>query len=152
MTTSRILVPHDGTESSDMALNKATEFAKALGAEITIVHIVDNRFIPSDYSLSFINEKTSFEDAKIQLIRILKTGAESMLKDRMSKVKDSGVRAKFLLGIGSPAEEILLMAKNEKSDLIVMGSRRLVNDSLNALGSVARRVSELARCPVMIIH
>jgi nucleotide-binding universal stress UspA family protein len=152
MPTSHILVPHDGTEMSDMALSKATEFAKALDAEITIVHIVDNRFIPSDYSLSFVSEKTSFEDARTQLIRILKTGAESMLKDRMSKARDAGVRARFLLGIGSPAEEILLMAKNEKADLIIMGSRRLGKDSLNTLGSVARRVSDIAQCPVMVVH
>jgi nucleotide-binding universal stress UspA family protein len=137
---------------SDMALNKATEFAKALGAEITIVHIVDNRFIPSDYSLSFINERTSFEDAKIQLIRILKTGAESMLKDRISKAKAGGVSARFLLGIGAPAEEILLVAKKEKAGLIIMGSRRLGKDNLNALGSVARRVSDIAQCPVMVVH
>jgi nucleotide-binding universal stress UspA family protein len=70
----------------------------------------------------------------------------------MSKAKDAGVRARFLLGIGSPAEEILLMAKNEKADLIIMGSRRLGKDNLNTLGSVARRVSDLAQCPVMVVH
>jgi len=116
------------------------------------VHIVDNRFIPSDYTLGFINEKTSLEDAKIQLIRILKTGAESMLKDRMSKAKEGGVSARFLLGIGSPAEEILLIAKSEKADLIIMGSRQLGKEKFSALGSVARRVSDIAQCPVMVVH
>jgi nucleotide-binding universal stress UspA family protein len=44
------------------------------------------------------------------------------------------------------------MAKNEKADLIIMGSRRLGKDNLNTLGSVARRVSDIAQCPVMVVH
>ena len=42
---SRILVPHDGTEMSDKALEKA-EFAKALKSEMVVVHIVDSKFVP----------------------------------------------------------------------------------------------------------
>jgi nucleotide-binding universal stress UspA family protein len=86
-------------------------------------------------------------------VKILKVGAELMLKDRMAKVRGKGVHVKFLMEVGSPAEEIVNVAKNEKVDLIIMGSRQLKKtEKLMALGSVARRVSELAECPVMIVH
>jgi nucleotide-binding universal stress UspA family protein len=159
MTTSRILVPYDGTEMSDKALDKAIEFAKALKAEeIIMVHIVDSRFVPPSATLGFISEKSTLEDAKTQLIRILKSGAELMLKDKLAKVKESGVSVRFLLGVGSPAEEIVSIARGEKADLIIMGSRQSHKEDQNfgemvgAIGSVARKVSDTASCPVMIMH
>lgn len=146
-------MPHDGTEMSDRALDKAIEFAKALKSEIIIVHIVDSRFVPPSTTLGLIGEKTTLENAKTQLIKILKTGAEAMLKDRIQKAKEGGVSARFLLGVGSPAEEIISMANAEKAEMIIIGSRQLKgNKLLLTLGSVARRVSEMAGSPVMIVR
>lgn len=147
-----ILVPHDGTEMSDKALNKAIEIAKAFGSEIVLVHIVDSRFVPPSTTLGLISEKTALEDAKTQLVRILKTGAEIVLKDRIQKAKENGVSAKFILGVGSPAEEIVSIANAEKVEMIVIGSSQLKENKLITIGSVARRVSETASCPVMIVR
>jgi nucleotide-binding universal stress UspA family protein len=150
---SRILLPHDGTEMSDRALDKAVELARALKSEMVIVHIVDSRFVPPSATLGFISDKTSLEAAKVQLVKILKSGAEQMLNSRMAKVKANGISVDFVLGVGSPAEEIVKIARNVKADLVVMGSRQLRGGSkIKTLGSVARRVSEIAECPVMIIH
>lgn len=151
--TGRILVPHDGTEMSDMALAKATELAGALGAEMVIVHIVDSRFVPPSTTLGFISDRTSLESAKAELVRILKSGAEQMLKKRIDGVKKKGVRVDFVLGVGSPADEIVKIARSVKAGMIVIGSRQLKGaNRLKALGSVARKVSETAHCPVMIIR
>ncbi|AFU58976.1 putative universal stress family protein [Candidatus Nitrososphaera gargensis Ga9.2] len=147
-----ILVPHDGTEMSDRALDKAIEFARVLKSEIIIVHIVDSRFVPPSATLGLISEKTTLENAKTQLIRILKTGAEIMLKDRIQKAREGGVSARFLLGVGSPAEEIVSIANAEKAEMIIIGSRQLKATKMITLGSIARRVSETASCPVMIIR
>ncbi len=150
---SRILLPHDGTEMSDKALEKAIELAKAMKSEMLIVHIVDSRFVPPSATLGFISDKTMLEGAKVQLIKILKSGAEQMLKDKLANVRANGISVAFVLGVGSPAEEIVKLARKMKSDLIVMGSRQLKGGyKLKALGSVARRVSETADCPVMIIR
>ena len=156
-TTSKILVPHDGSEMSDKALEKAIDFSKAFQSEIIILHIVDDRLIPSSAILGFIGEKSKLEDAKIQALNILKVGAEAMLKDRMEKVKANGINVRFITGMVSPAEGIIEVAENEHVDLIVMGSRELKREKeyagskLKLLGSVARRVSEIAESPVMII-
>jgi nucleotide-binding universal stress UspA family protein len=156
-TTSRILVPHDGSEMSDKALNKAIDFSKAFQSEIIILHIVDDRLIPSSAILGFIGEKSRLEDAKMQALNILKVGAEAMLKDRMEKVKANGINVRFITGMGAPAEGIIDVAENEHVDLIVMGSRELkrekeyVAGKLKLLGSVARRVSESAESSVLIV-
>lgn len=150
--TLRILVPHDGSETSDKALREAEGFAKALNYEILLLHVVDNTFIPPSASLGFF-EQSSLENTKTELMKVLKEGAEQMLKDRMAKVKEKGINIRYLINTGSPVEIILSIANNEKVNLIVMGSRQLTKvGKIKALGSVARRVSELAECPVMIVH
>ena len=54
---------------------------------------------------------------------------------------------------GSAAEQILRFVKNNKIDIIVMGSQRLKGLSkIKALGSVTRKVSESTDCPVLIVH
>jgi nucleotide-binding universal stress UspA family protein len=53
----------------------------------------------------------------------------------------------------SPAEEIIKFVDANQIDIIIIGSQRLETISkIKALGSVARRVSEAAECPVTIIH
>ena len=85
----RILVPHDGSGMSDKALHEAEGFVKALNYEILLLHLVDNTFIPPSATLGFF-EQSSLENTKAELMKILKEGAQHMLKDRMSKVKEWG--------------------------------------------------------------
>ena len=76
-----------------------------------------------------------------------------MLKDRLSRIEKAGVKVEFVLGVGSPSEEIVKITRNVKADVIVLGSRQLKHsESIVALGSVARRVSETACRPIMIIR
>lgn len=57
--TQKILVPHDGSELSDRALNKAIEFAKPLKSDIIILHILDDKLIPSEAIMSILGKKSS---------------------------------------------------------------------------------------------
>jgi nucleotide-binding universal stress UspA family protein len=148
-TTSRILVPHDGS-----ALNKAIEFATALKSEMIILHVIDDTLIPQGAIIGFISEKSTLEDAKTKLLKLFKIGAEVMLKDRLEKAEKNRINVRLIMGMGSPAEGIADVAKNENVDLIIMGSKGVEKNNtskLKLLGSVARRVSEIAECAIMII-
>ncbi|MFZ0893300.1 MAG: universal stress protein [Candidatus Nitrosopolaris sp.] len=150
-------MPHDGSEMSDKALDKGMDFSKAFKSEIIILHIVDDRLIPSSVILGLIGDKSGFDGAKMQALNILKVGAQAMLKDRMEKVKANGIKVRFITGMGSPAEGIVDVAENEHADLIVMGNRELKREKeysagiLKLLGSMARRVSESADSAVLIV-
>jgi nucleotide-binding universal stress UspA family protein len=152
--TQKILVPHDGSELSDRALNKAIEFAKPLKSDI-IIYILDDKLIPSEAIMSILGKKSStVMDAKLQILNIVRIGAEQLLKDRTEKVRKSGINVRFIVGMGSPAEGVANVARNENVDLIIMGSKELEKENgnkLKALGSVTRRVSEISDCPVMIV-
>lgn len=153
--TQKILVPHDGSEMSDRALNKAVEFAKLLKSEIILLHILDDKLIPSGAIMSLLGEKSgTVRDAKLRILQIVRIGAEQLLKERTEKVRKNGINVRFIVGMGPPADGIANVAKNENVDLIIIGSKELEkenNDKLKLLGSVTRRVSEISECPVMIV-
>lgn len=153
--TQKILVPHDGSEMSDRALNKAVEFAKLLKSEIILLHILDDKLVPSGAIMSLLGEKSgTVRDAKLQILQIVRIGAEQLLKERTEKVRKNGINVRFIVGMGPPADGIANVAKNENVDLIIIGSKELEkenNDKLKLLGSVTRRVSEISECPVMIV-
>ena len=53
----------------------------------------------------------------------------------------------------NPPEKIIDFANSEKVDLIVIGGVGLSRLSkVKALGSVSRSVSEIAGCPLLIVH
>jgi nucleotide-binding universal stress UspA family protein len=56
------------------------------------------------------------------------------------------------LRIGSPAEVIVSMAEEQKTDLIVMGARGLGPVKERLLGSVSHRILTLARCATLIVN
>jgi nucleotide-binding universal stress UspA family protein len=67
------------------------------------------------------------------------------------KTTAAGVRPRFEIKIGHPAEQIVLMAEKEKADLIVMGSRGRSRVAQWLLGSISRRVLSYAHCSVLIV-
>jgi nucleotide-binding universal stress UspA family protein len=63
-----------------------------------------------------------------------------------------GVPVEFEGVLGRPADEIVLLAEQERADLIVVGTREpgFVERLLG--GSVSQGVARRARCDVLIVH
>jgi nucleotide-binding universal stress UspA family protein len=149
----KILVPHDGTEMSNRAFEKATEFANAPNTEIILLHVIQDVPVPS--SLLLGNDRILISKAKRSIARELEKGWNKMVQEKIiGKVSnDKKIKIRSDVIVGSPAEEIIRFANANKIDMIIVGSRRLETISkIKALGSVARIVSEAVKCPVMIIH
>jgi nucleotide-binding universal stress UspA family protein len=151
---SSILMPHDGSEMSDKALDEATKFAKLFSSKIILLHVVDEKFTPPSILLSFIKERASLKEAKAKLLAVLKIGVKNMLRDRKEKIQmGSGIDVNIEIAVGSPFKEIVKVAKSENVGIIIMGSRRFKGiGKIRALGSVAMRVTRTAACPVMLVH
>jgi nucleotide-binding universal stress UspA family protein len=64
----------------------------------------------------------------------------------------AGIKAETELILGSPAEKIIEMAKNKKSNLIVLGAKGLRATLGILLGGVAQQVVEYAHGPVLIVR
>jgi nucleotide-binding universal stress UspA family protein len=64
----------------------------------------------------------------------------------------AGIKAETDLILGSPAEKIIEVAKNKKSNLIVLGAKGLRATLGILLGGVAQQVVEYAHGPVLIVR
>lgn len=152
--TSKILLPHDGTEISDKALDKAKEFAKAFNAELYILHVIEH--IPIPPSLILGNDRQWIAESRRSIAKKLKEGWLKMAKEKINPFLEKE-NIKFnttVLTAEKPvSEQILKFATDKKVNLIIVGNQRLNKISkIKALGSVSRKISENADCPVMIIH
>jgi len=80
--TSKILLPHDGTEISDKALDKAKEFAKAFNAELYILHVIEH--IPIPPSLILANDIQWIAESRRSITKKLKEGWLKMAKEKIN--------------------------------------------------------------------
>jgi nucleotide-binding universal stress UspA family protein len=151
---SKILLPHDGTEISDKALEKSKEFVKAFNAELYIFHIIEHSPLPP--SLILDKDKQSIAESRRDIANKLKEGWLKMTKEKIDPLLEKeNINFNIIVSTEEQpiSEQILKFALENKIDLIIIGSQRLSKISkIKALGSVSRRVSENVDCPIMIIH
>jgi len=149
----KIIVTDDGTAVSDMAIEMASEIAKGLRAHLILLHIIDPTEHPE--SALFENDKELIEKAKqMNLIESKKDTWEERVKRKIQELSEKKIDSTSECRTGSPVEKILSFVDDNKADMIVMGSgKRLTGVSkIKALDSVTRKVSEMANCPVLIVH
>ncbi len=77
---------------------------------------------------------------------------ESSLEKTKRQFLNAGIPAETDLMLGSPAEKIIEIAHNKKSNLIVLGAKGLRATLGILLGGVAQQVVEYAHGPVLIVR
>lgn len=148
---SKILVPHDGTDMSDKALKKAIELAKAFNAQLVLLNVIEQVPIPPSIMLG--SDPVLIKRARRSVIRELEQGWNKLVEIKGHQLEKDKVSITSDCLVGTAADQILRYAKTTKIDMIVMASARLRGLSkIKALGSVTRKVSEMADCPVLIVH
>ena len=137
----RILVPTDFSDSARHALSYGVSFAQEYGAEILLLHVVENLTVGYASDLFPVPMAEVYEEisgyAKAELAKL---GAE---------VRTRGVAVRELVAQGKPSAEILRIAREETVDMIVLGThgKGLLDRSL--FGSTTERVVRKAPCPVL---
>ncbi|MBP2629791.1 MAG: UspA protein [Firmicutes bacterium] len=134
----RILVPVDGSDSSDRAIDQAIYLAEICEAKIDFIYVANINQLAINACLS---------DAILEAV----TKAGNVILDRALAKVPENIKAEGFSETGSPAIVILDVAENENSDLIVMGSRGLGVVKGVLLGSVSQHLVEQAKCPVMVV-
>lgn len=157
----KILVPYDGSEPADRALDQAVSIAKSAGRDkpdVILLHVIaefpTHHFIERPARSIKTGEKTTLSRYLKEVYELMEESAKDALtkkKDEIKKTSDFEIRTKVLAGHIS--DTIIGFAEKEKVDLIVIGNvGRSGISKIRALGSVSRSVSERAPCPVMIVH
>ncbi len=142
----RILVPIDGSEHSDNALEFAIDLARKYSAEIYLVHVISRA-----YTYFPMAPNWEFCPESFYMIRESEDDNENILLSALTKVGEAGIRSFAWMEYGQPAEKIVQIAREEGFDLIVMGDEDIGAIARFFLGSVSGKVSRHAPCPVLIV-
>lgn len=143
----RILVPTDGSTTSEKGLAEAIALAKLSGGRIRLVHVVD--------ALSVAIGADGFTSYSAEVLPLLREAGQEILGGACKRVQDAGVDADVTLRevlSGRVSDEVLEEASAWKADLIVIGThgrrgvRRLI------LGSDAEQVLRAATVPVLLVR
>ena len=135
----RILLASDLSPASERAAEEAIRLAVEAEAQLVVLGVVDpgRLHLPGGRFLRRVDqERSRFE-----------TGAQLLV----GRARAAGARATYLVWEGEPAEAILAASEAEGIDLIVLGSHRRGVLGRLVLGSTSARVSEQARCRVVVV-
>jgi universal stress protein A len=136
MKAKKILYPTDFSPISEEALAYAASLAHDCGAELLIVHVREN---PPAYVVGDMMAYGSDSDATPQLKQLLASSVPRAVS----------VDFRHVLVSGTPAEEIVRLAKEENVDLIVMATHGRTGLTHLLMGSVAEAVVRRSPCPVL---
>jgi len=147
----KILVALDGSDQADHALDFALELADQYSGEIQLLTVVPRVFLPV-HTVCMPACSVITSEAIAEVTRHLETCSRGVLSKAQEKVKKEkpDLKVSTIFEHGDPDEKIVEMAKREKFDIIVMGSRG-VGRREYGLGSVSSRVADNATCPVLIV-
>jgi universal stress protein A len=145
----RILACTDFSEVGNRAVEMAFGLAHDDNATVVVAHVLDQPAVPNPMYAHYVShggwEPEEFEKARDEtdkaLLALVPDGAAPL-----------GVTTVTLIPQGNPAEEILRLAKEEKSEVVVMGTHGRTGLERFLLGSVTERVVRMASCAVMVIH
>jgi nucleotide-binding universal stress UspA family protein len=129
----------DGSEHAERALPYVKELARAEGAAIAIVHVVER--IEGGGAVG-LPRRADESEIQSQLEKMAAELSEEGFSVSLDIRGDVGAR---------PAHEVVNVAREADADLIVVGSRGLSAIGGLLLGSVAHRLLHLAPCPVLVV-
>jgi nucleotide-binding universal stress UspA family protein len=142
----RILVPTDGSDTANAGLREALELVKEQGAQLRIVHVVDELMVVSPELYGSVYDRISEE---------LRDAGRAVLDRAQSLARDAGIAAETQLieAMGGPAgERVVKAAADWPADLIVCGTHGRRGLRRIVLGSDAEYIVRHSTVPILLIR
>lgn len=145
----RVLVASDLTELAVPALKAAVAHARASGAKLTVLHVIE----PLREARPWVTTLAPPDVEMFERLMEQEAGAcRKMLADQLAGVMAGGppVDCETIIVRGPSAETVVAEAAARQADLVVVGThgRRGLKHML--LGSVAERIVRSAGCAVLV--
>lgn len=137
----KIIVPVDFSEYSENALQTAAFFAKQTNAEIVVVHMLELSNAIISQSESYIQQEMLFY---LELSKNKLTGF--LDKEYLTGLTVTPIVKHFKI-----FSELDQLAREEKADLIVMGSKGVSGIKEMFIGSNTEKVIRYAHIPVLVV-
>jgi len=142
-----ILVPVDGSDTSARGLLEAIKLAKAGGARLRLVHVVNTAVVALEYAAAYAELDN--------LPQKLRDNGEELLKQAESVVRQNDLQSESkLIGttMDNTGELIVNQAKEWPADVIVMGTHGRRGLARLVLGSNAEYVLRHTPVPTLLVR
>ncbi|MEN9202143.1 MAG: universal stress protein [Thermostichus sp. DG_1_6_bins_120] len=155
---SRILVALDRSELSEMVFQKAIQVAKAMQANLMVLHVLSHEepgapeppiILGVDYSSSISAE---LWQSYREQCAIFEQNQMDYLRSLTNEAAKHGIQAEFSLNYGNPGRVICDLACSWEADLVVVGRRGHSGLSELFMGSVSNYVLHRAPCSVLVVQ
>jgi nucleotide-binding universal stress UspA family protein len=143
---SRILFPTDFSELSLHVLSYARSFAESYGAELHLLHVVDEA---SMYWLAMGPSSLPVGPSSDELVEVAREAMTKFINEHLSDMQGP-MHSEVVLG--RPFMRINEYARDQQIDLIVLGTHGRSGLQHALLGSVTEKVVRKAPCPVLTIR
>jgi nucleotide-binding universal stress UspA family protein len=143
-TIQSILVGTDFSESAAVALDHAIAIARRHAARIVVFHALHPP-IPPPATPDFVVLPPEFYEG-------YREAAQTKLAAALDRAKAAGVEARGEMEVGTSVGAILEAIEKNAPDLVVIGTRGLTGFQHLFLGSVAEKVVQHAKPPVLCVH
>ena len=137
----RILCAIDFSDCSTTALGYAVSLARESKATLTLMHVLETRPLYVDFSPTPVID-----------LRAWIRQARSQLRDMLTDADRSACSVSEIVREGRSHREILALAAELDTDLIVLGVRGRGATDLLVFGSTTHHVIREARCAVLTVH
>lgn len=149
-----ILVPLDGSELAERALPHARLLATTLQAGLLLVRVVTDRekdILMAGYAANEerLEPEIPWEQRALDELQL---SAETYLQRQSNALRAVGLTVHARVCVGVPAEQIVETAAERASICIVMSTHGYSGLRRWALGSVADKVVQSSRTPVLLVR
>ena len=144
----RILVPIDGSPTSNLGLNEAIKLAKDQGAKLRLFHLVDEFIaVSSSEGMAFANTD--------DLLESLRQGGKKIIEKAEALARRNGLTPESVMleSFGGRAADFIVQQANKwRADLIVLGTHGRRGVKRLVMGSDAEQVVRTTRVPVPLVR
>jgi nucleotide-binding universal stress UspA family protein len=140
-----ILVPVDGSATSQLAVDKAIGLAKAFGSRVTTIFVID--------PYPFTGVGTDFSYGQAEYLSAATAEANAAIKAAKEQFEVAGVSVETSV-VESHAtwRGVVQAAESAQADLIVMGSHGRSGLEKLVLGSVTQAVLSHTHLPMLVVR
>jgi nucleotide-binding universal stress UspA family protein len=141
----KILVPLDGSRVGETAILHSEALARALGAELVLIQIIEPVVAWAGFEGSMSYVAPQDEES-------MKSAAIAYLSSVAKPLKESGLSISIAIGFGASADQIIDYAVANAIDLIAVSSHGRSGIGRWLFGSVTSKLLRAADTPLLVIR
>ncbi len=142
----RILIPFDFSETASLALEHGVFMAKLAKAEITLLHVIESYSFASAITNAFSKTQSEYEEK-------VETSANDKFREMADKIHhEAGIVVNYQTVRGKIYRAIVSAAKNNETDIVIMGTHGSSGFQEYLVGSNTYKVVSTAPCPVISVQ